>query len=185
VIRKLPQARGVDAKQVALLVLDMQREYMPGGSAAVAGSLRIIPAINHYVSLFVAAGATIVLSRDVRAAGAEWVPALQVPDSAIVVSTGVDPESHSYSAFESTGLGHILAGRAIRHLWIAGVATEYGVRSSALDALYAGFNVTLLVDAIAGVDAQPGDSDRVIEELAQAGAVLHSGSRRKRSVRSR
>jgi nicotinamidase/pyrazinamidase len=106
--------------------------------------------------------------------GAAFHPGLRLPAGTVVLSKGADPEQDSYSAFEAfteegIGLEQFLAEKGVRQLYVGGLATEYCVRSSALDALQAGLSVTVLRDAIAGVDVNPGDSARAIEEMKQAG----------------
>jgi nicotinamidase/pyrazinamidase len=110
-------------------------------------------------------------------AGAQFHPALQLPPDAIIVNKGDDPQRHGYSAFE----GHTSEGKTLledlraRHItrvYVAGIATDYCVRQSALDALRAGLEVRVLPDAIAGIDVRPGDAQRALDEISAAGAEL-------------
>ena len=107
--------------------------------------------------------------------GARFHPDLILPADVTVVTKGDDPQQPGYSALEGhashgKSLTDDLRGRGIAHLYIAGIATEYCVKVSALDALRAGFRVTLLPDAVAGIDVHPGDADRALEELIKSGA---------------
>jgi nicotinamidase/pyrazinamidase len=107
--------------------------------------------------------------------GAEFHPKLQLPEGTRVVSKGIHPEEDGYSAFEAVAedgrrLGEILEALGVRRLLIGGLATDYCVRASTLDALGAGLEVTVLADAVAGVDVNPGDSARAVDEMERAGA---------------
>jgi len=100
-----------------------------------------------------------------------------LPSSAIVVSKGQDPDKPGYSALEGyTDDGKTLVAdlraRHVDHLYVGGLATDYCVKQSVLDALAAGLKVTVLRDAIAGIDAQRGDADRAIAEMHEAGAEI-------------
>ena len=100
--------------------------------------------------------------------------------SAIVVSKGQDPDQPGYSALEGytvdgkTLLADLRA-RQVDHLYVGGLATDYCVKQSVLDALAAGLKVTVLRDAIAGIDAQPGDADGAIAKMREAGAEIEPG----------
>jgi nicotinamidase/pyrazinamidase len=102
-----------------------------------------------------------------------------VPPSAVIITKGQSADRPGYSAFEgSTADGSTLAddlhANAIEHLYVGGIATDYCVKHSVLDARKAGFDVTVLTDAIAGVDVTPGDSARALEEMRAAGAEVKS-----------
>ncbi|MCS6946148.1 MAG: nicotinamidase [Steroidobacteraceae bacterium] len=186
-----------DPRQRALLVVDMQVDFMPGGALPVPEADRLVPLINAYVAAFADAGALLIFSRDwhdpahesFRSQGGPWpvhcvagsdgaafAPGLHVPPSALIVSKGVEPRSNGYSAFEATRLAETLAQRGVRELFVAGVATDYCVRASVLDARAAGLQVNVLADAIAGVDVRPGDSDRALAEMQAAGARVLGGA---------
>lgn len=82
----------------------------------------------------------------------------------------MDPDREAYSAFDGTDLAEWLKERGVRRLFVTGLATDYCVRASVLDALGAGFDVTVLSDGIGAVDVEPGDGDRALEEMRGAGA---------------
>jgi nicotinamidase/pyrazinamidase len=197
-IRRIPE-------HAALLVADMQRDFLHGGAVPVPGADAVIPAINHYVARFGNAGAAVFFSRDWHPAdhcsfaaqgghwpvhcvagsvGAEFPAQMQVPQAAAIVSKGMEREHEAYSAFEGTALAELLHARAIEELWIAGVQTEHAVRASALDALRSGFRVMILVDAIRAIDRQPGDGERALNEMFDAGATGHAHAGSKRESRS-
>jgi nicotinamidase/pyrazinamidase len=180
----------------ALLVIDVQNDFCPGGSLAVPDGDRVLPALNRHLARAIDAGETVYASRDWHPAvtrhfqdyGGEWPqhcvqgtagaafhPALQLPDSVVVVTKGEDPDQPGYSAFEGRtpdGRAFLddLRARGIDHLSIGGLATDYCVRHSVLDARRLGFAVTVLADAVAGVDVRPGDSAKAIAEMREAGA---------------
>jgi nicotinamidase/pyrazinamidase len=111
--------------------------------------------------------------------GASFHQDLRLPQWTLVISKGNDPEMDSYSAFDGTGengrsLRDILTKLSVAHLFVGGLATDYCVRSSVLDARKAGFEVTLLTDAIAGVNLSDGDSENALHEMKRAGVAFCS-----------
>ena len=111
--------------------------------------------------------------------GAELADGLQVPHHKLVINIEKS-RSHpntSYSAFERTSLEAQLRDHAIQHLGICGIATEYCVRATAMDALRLGFTVSVLEDLVRPIEQAPGDSTRAQEEMTRAGARLVSGTR--------
>ncbi len=185
-----------DGRAFALLVVDVQNDFCPGGALAVRNGDAVVPPLNRVVEWTRAHGGAVYASRDwhVRDAshfkanggiwpvhcvqdtpGARFHPALRLPADATVVTKGDSPASDGYSAFEGhtpTGasLVHDLREKDIGHLYVGGLATDYCVRHSVLDALKTGLQVTVLTDAVAGVDLNPGDSTRALEEMRAAGA---------------
>jgi nicotinamidase/pyrazinamidase len=108
-------------------------------------------------------------------AGAEFHPDLVVPDDAVVVSKGLAPNEHGYSAFEASDpagrrLADSLRARGVRTLYVGGLATDYCVRASVLDALREGFAVRVITDGVRGIDREPGDVERALDEMRAAGA---------------
>jgi nicotinamidase/pyrazinamidase len=182
----------------ALLVVDVQNDFCTGGALAVPGSERVVDALNRYIADSVARGIPIYASRDwhppetthfelyggvwpvhcVRGSeGARFHPDLRLPPTVTVVSKGEEPGRHGYSAFEGrtadgTPLAADLQTRGITHLFVGGLATDYCVKHSVVDALAAGLDVDVLEDAVAGVDLQPGDSARAIAEMRERGAAV-------------
>lgn len=183
-------------KRAGLLVVDVQNDFVPGGALPVPEGDRVVPVLNEYVRRFRAAGLPVYFSRDWHPEqtkhfaayggawpphcvqgtwGAEFHPDLDVPPEAVIVTKGADPEEDAYSAFQGrTRDGETFVERlrrdGVEHLYVGGLATDYCVRASVLDALKAGFRVTVLVDAIRGVDVRPGDSERALAEMREAGA---------------
>lgn len=183
----------------ALLLVDVQNDFCPGGSLAVPEGDRVVPVLNQWTHAFVAAGRPVFASRDwhpadsvhFAAGGGPWPPHcvqasqgadfhsdLHLPDAVEVVSKGMDPaESGGYSAFEAIDaagatLEERLRQAGVRHLYVGGLATDYCVRASVLDARRAGLAVTVIGDAVRGVEVNPGDSARALEEMKAAGATI-------------
>lgn len=180
----------------ALLVVDVQKDFCHGGALAVPDGDRVVPVLNRYVERLAVHGLPVYASRDWHPAvsthfkqyGGEWPPHcvagsegagfhpdLRLPPSTVIITKGDEPDSQGYSAFEgktSTGgsLLEDLRRRGIHHLLVGGLATDYCVKHSVLGALRAGLDVTVLTDAIAAVEVRPGDADRALKEMADAGA---------------
>jgi nicotinamidase/pyrazinamidase len=184
------------AAKRALLVIDVQNDFCPGGALAVPGGDEVIPVLNQSIQKFVSAGYPVFASRDwhpeesahFQARGGPWPPHciqgtkgaefhqdLELPDSTVVVTAGDDPEEdEGYSAFEGKvpdgrPLADALRAEGVDEVFIGGLATDYCVRASALDAVKAGFRTHLLLDAIRGIDVSAGDSERAIEEMKRDG----------------
>jgi nicotinamidase/pyrazinamidase len=185
-------------EQSVLLVVDVQIDFCPGGSLAVPGGDVIIPVINRYIELFRSKGIPIIASRDWHppvtrhfrefggiwpphcvqgSRGARFHPRLTLPADVIVVSKGMDPDRDDYSALQAhleTGipLGEHLAALGVKALYICGLATDYCIRETSLDALAAGFSVAVLQDACKGVDLKKGDSARAFKDIAEKGGIM-------------
>ncbi|MBI2354214.1 MAG: bifunctional nicotinamidase/pyrazinamidase [Deltaproteobacteria bacterium] len=183
-------------RDAALLIVDLQNDFCPGGALPVPEGDLVVEPLNRAAQCFAAAGLPVVASRDWHppvtrhfreygglwpphcvqgSEGAAFHPALRLPEGSVVISKGSDPERDSYSAFEAAtvegrSLEEFLTSKGVRHLYVGGLATDYCVRSSVLDALRAGFAVTVLTDAVAGVEVAPGDSAKALEEMRQTGA---------------
>jgi len=104
--------------------------------------------------------------------GAELHPSLDRELLDVVVDKGQDAATEGYSAFQDTGLEALLREREIDHVTVVGLATDYCVRNTVLDALRNGFGVTVDSTAVRGVDVEPGDSERALAELRGAGASI-------------
>ena len=185
-------------KGSALLIEDMQNDFCSGGALAVSGGDEVVPVLNRYIDLFLEKGLPVFASRDWHPAesshfsdyggiwpvhcvqgsdGARFHPDLNLPDAVVVISKGMDPSVDGYSSFEAfnddgKNFSESLAEGGVRHLFVGGLATDYCVKSTVLEALKKGFSVTLLIDAVRGVDLKPGDSESAIREMVLAGAVV-------------
>jgi nicotinamidase/pyrazinamidase len=186
----------IEPARDALVVVDLQNDFCPGGALAVRDGDAIVPVVNRYLERFASAGAPVFLTRDWHppvtthfqayggvwpphcvqgTRGAEFHPGLKPPAGAEIVSKGMDPTRDSYSAFQAEDpagppFPAVLTSRGVRRLYVGGLATDYCVRASVLDALNAGFEVVVLGDAIGAVDLKPGDGARAMEEMRSAGA---------------
>lgn len=186
--------------ETALLIVDVQNDFCPGGALPVPEGDQVVPVLNRAIERFQQAGGLIIASRDWHPArsthfaayggkwpvhcvqdteGAAFHPQLRLPAEAVVVSKGTGENEDGYSAFEArtddgTPLEDLLREKGVRRLVVGGLATDYCVRASVLGALERGFEVLVLRDAIRGVDVQPGDSERALAEMQQKGAKLVS-----------
>jgi len=177
----------------ALLVVDVQRDFLPGGSLAVGGGDTILAPIQVCIERFVARGLPVFASRDwhppnhlsFQAQGGPWPPhcvagtpgadfpaALALPASSLVFSKACTPGRDAYSAFDGTELHRQLRALRVHRLFVAGLATDYCVLASVLDARALGYAVVLLRDAIAAVELKPGDAARALARMSAAGAVV-------------
>lgn len=179
--------------KTALIVVDVQRDFCAGGALAVPDGDAVIPPINALIEKFHSAGRPIFLTRDWHPAdhssfadqgglwpphcvadteGADFHPGLQVVDGMTVVSKATERDADAYSGFEGTDLGSQLLAAEIAEVFVCGLATDYCVKATVLDAREAGLVTTVLTDAIRGVDVQAGDSNRALEEMLKAGTRL-------------
>jgi len=185
-------------EKAALLIVDVQNDFCPGGALQITDGDRVVEPINRAAQLFAAAGLPVLASRDwhppdtrhFRAFGGVWPvhcvqgtsgaafhPALRLPEGTVVLSKGIDPELDGYSAFEGVTvdgrmLADLLRELQVRKLYISGLATDYCVLCTTREALRSGFEVTVLTDAVAGVDLIAGASADAIEDMEKAGARL-------------
>jgi nicotinamidase/pyrazinamidase len=183
-------------ENAALLVVDMQNDFCKGGALEVPEGDEVVPVINSYMEKFASAGLPILASRDWHpentkhfkaygglwpvhcvqgTKGAEFHSGLKLPEGTVVITEGDTPDKEGYSCFEGRdpegrGFGEVLRASGVNHLYVGGLATDYCVKATVIDALKEGFKVTLLVDAVRGVDLKPGDSERAIEEMKRNGA---------------
>jgi len=109
--------------------------------------------------------------------GARFHPELDLPADVVILSKGMDPAEDGYSSFEAISedgksFSEFLKERGVTHLFVGGLATDYCVKNTVLEALRMGFSVTLLIDAVRGVDLRPGDSEAAIREMVLAGAIV-------------
>lgn len=178
-------------KMSALIVVDVQNDFCPGGAVPVPEGDKVVSALNKYITHFRRAGAAIYATRDwhptnhisfksrggpwpphcvQRTDGAKFHPALKLPEGTQIVSKGSDPDREAYSGFEGTDLERLLRDRGVKRVFIGGLATDYCVKNTVLDGLRAGFDVVLLEDASRGVNVRPKDSEEAVEEMMKKGA---------------
>jgi nicotinamidase/pyrazinamidase len=186
------------AGKSALVLVDIQNDFLPGGALGVFEGDQVVPVLNSYIQVFRGAGLPIYASRDWHppvtkhfkeygglwpshcvqgTKGAEFHPDLQLPEDVIIVSKGMDPERDAYSAFDAlepdgTPLADSLRRQGVERIHVGGLATDYCVKWTAVEAPKNGFGMTVLVDASLGVNLQPHDSERAIAEMVRHGAEL-------------
>ncbi|MFQ5883044.1 MAG: nicotinamidase [Candidatus Methylomirabilales bacterium] len=180
----------IDPAQDALIVVDVQNDFCPGGALPVPEGDRVIPTLN---TLLCRANCLIVATRDwhpvhhcsftdqggpwpvhcvAETWGADFHPALDRSRLQVIVSKATTPKQEAYSGLQGTSLADLLRERGIQRLLVGGVATDYCVKATALDARRAGFEVIVLEDAIRGVEVSPGDCARAVEEMKRAGCTF-------------
>ena len=182
----------------ALLIVDVQNDFCPGGALAVDRGDEVVPPLRALAHRFAALGLPVYASRDWHPPdsrhfaehGGQWpvhcvqgTPGarlhhgLELPASAAIVTKGQGRDDEGYSAMagQVAGRGTLvddLAARGVDHLYVGGLATDYCVKHSVLDALQHGMGVTVLTDAIRAVDVEPGDGTRALDEMRNAGAAF-------------
>ncbi len=187
-------------QETALLIVDVQNDFCPGGALPVPEGDKVVPVLNRVAEQVAQRGGWVFASRDwhppttrhfadyggkwpvhcvQNTLGADFHPDLKLPEGTHIISKGTSETDNGYSAFEGRTeegktLLEVLRERNIRRLIVGGLATDYCVRASVLDALKHGFEVVVLTDAVRGVDVQPGDSERALQEMRTAGATLTS-----------
>jgi len=176
----------------ALLIVDMQNDFLPGGSLAVPRGDLVIAPVNALIDLYHGSGLPVYASRDwhpgghcsFSAQGGPWPPhcvadtegaafskALRLPGNAIVVSKATTAAEDAYSAFNGTGLARSMLAEGITRLAVCGLATDYCVLNTVLDGIEAGFEVLLVPEATRAVEVAPGDGDRAVARMLAKGAV--------------
>lgn len=175
----------------AIIAVDIQNDFCPGGALPVTDGDAVVYSMNLYITKFSKMGLPVYFTRDwhpqnhisfktnggiwpehcvQETYGAELHKKLLIPSRAVIISKGISPDDEGYSGFQGTDLDKRLKAKNIRQLFIGGLATDYCVRSTALDALHAGFEVFFLSDASKGVDVNPGDREQAIDEMLKEGA---------------
>lgn len=180
----------------ALIIVDVQNDFCPGGALPVPTGDRVAVKLGQVAARFIAAGLPVYASRDWHPAesghflpfggqwpvhciagtkGAAFHADLGLSEEIVIISKGTAPNTDGYSAFEGrTDAGKLLLDhlreQEVEHLYLGGLATDYCVRATVLDALFHKFAVSLLTDCVAGVDVEQGDSARALEEMHAAGA---------------
>jgi nicotinamidase/pyrazinamidase len=177
----------------ALVIVDVQNDFCPGGALAVGRGHEIVPILNRWIADAVAARVPVFASRDwhpedhisfkarggpwpphciQNTSGADFHPDLELPSDARVISKAETSDVDSYSAFGGTDLAERLREEGIQRVWIGGLAQDYCVRATALDAIRAGFEVHLIVNATRAVNVKPDDGKQALEEIRRAGGIL-------------
>jgi nicotinamidase/pyrazinamidase len=177
----------------ALIIEDVQKDFLPGGALPVPKGDEIIPILNDYINLFKSAKAKIFATRDWHppnhisfkpfggpwpmhclqdSEGAKFHPDLKLPPDVTVISKAMDPQRESYSSFDGTTLAEDLKTSGVSRVFVGGLATEYCVKSTVLDGIAAGFKVVLLSDATRGINVKPDDSEKALSEMQEKGVQI-------------
>jgi nicotinamidase/pyrazinamidase len=179
----------VDPRRDALIIVDVQNDFCPGGALAVPQGDEVIPTVNRLLKQRWLSVATMDWHPAEHCSfephggpwpphcvqettGAELHPELDADSIQLTVTKASHHDKDAYSGFDGTELASILREKGIARVVVCGIATDYCVKATAHDALKEGFEVVVLEDAVRGVEVNPGDSQRALEELRKAGAQV-------------
>ncbi len=187
----MPDKRDIEAYMRALLIVDVQNDFCPGGTLAVPEGDKVIPVINKLMGSF----PLVIASKDwhpedsvhfkkwpphcvQNTPGADFHPQLDVSKIKKVFLKGTLNKDDGYSAFEATSanLSQFLKKEKVEDLYVAGLATDYCVKATALDADKYGLEAFVVEDAVAAVNAKPGDGEKALKAMAHAGVTLINSS---------
>ncbi len=174
----------------ALVVVDLQVDFCPGGALPVPEGDRVVGPVNRLLGL---SGWVKVATRDwhppdhasFRGRGGAWPPhcvadtpgarfhpGVDAGKADLIISKATRRDAEAYSGFEGTSLAEELRARGVERIFVCGLATDYCVRATALDGRRESLEVVVLEDAIRAVDVQPGDGGRALEEMRRAGCAI-------------
>jgi nicotinamidase/pyrazinamidase len=176
----------------ALIIVDLQNDFLAGGSLEVPHGNEVIPVLNQYIGAFQAKDLPIFATRDwhppnhcsfkaqggpwpphciAGTEGAQFAPDLILPSSTVIISSATEPDKEAYSGFKGTDLDKRLRSAQTQRLFISGLATDYCVLNTVKDAIELSYQVFLLKDAIKPVNVNPDDGKKAEEEMTRLGAV--------------
>ena len=180
----------------ALIVVDVQNDFLPGGALAVPDGNAVIAPLAALSARFAAAGRPVIATRDwhpanhcsfaafggcwpphclAGAVGADFAPGLDLPASAWVIDKATTADADAYSGFGGTQLDAVLHSAGVQRLIVGGLATDYCVLQTVLDARRLGYQVVVPAGAVRAVDVHPGDGARALAAMAEAGALIFEG----------
>ncbi len=180
----------------ALLLVDVQNDFCPGGALPVPQGDEVVAELNGWIDEADRLGIPIFASQDWHpdghisfaeqggpwpqhcvqgTDGAAFRADLALPESVRVVHKGTDIDQDAYSAFQRTDLAAELADLGVSKVWVGGLALDYCVKASVLDAIDSGLEVALILEGTRAVNVQPGDGDKAVAEMVEAGAVVERG----------
>ena len=175
----------------ALIIVDVQKDFLPGGNLAVPRGDEIIPVLNGYIAAFQSKGLPVFATRDwhppkhcsFKEQGGPWPPHciansdgarfasdILLPPSTVIISKDTEIDADTYSGFQGTELDKKLRSQGIKRLFLGGLATDYCVLNTVKDALKLGYSVKLLGDAVRAVNVQKYDGRKAFEEMSRLGA---------------
>lgn len=177
----------------ALIVVDVQNDFCPGGALAVAHGNEVVSPLNDLIGEFLERGDPVFKTRDWHPAktkhfavyggtwpvhcvqetkGAEFHPGLNDDPRINIVSKGMNEAADGYSGFDGTNLAQQLKNQGVKEVWVGGLATDYCVKHTVLDALREGFAVKAMAEAMRAVNVNPDDGAKAVDEMRQAGAEI-------------
>jgi nicotinamidase/pyrazinamidase len=190
--QSMEEAIGVQATD-ALFVVDVQKDFCHGGALAVEDGGAVVPVLNRLIPKF----GCVVFTRDWHPAshcsfedpprfedkswpahcvadtpGADFHDGLKLPSHAFVINKATAPDQEAYSGFQGTDLAQLLNERSITRVFVGGLATDYCVKNTVLDAIKLGFEAVLVLDACRGIDIPPGTVDEALADMLHEGAVF-------------
>ncbi len=177
----------------ALLIVDVQNDFLPGGNLAVTNGDKIIPVLNLCINKFQKCNRPIFASRDwhpenhcsfkkeggiwpphciASTPGAQFASALNLPNNTFIISKATESGKDAYSAFEGTDLHKKLQDKKVQRLFVGGLATDYCVFNSVKDAITNNYRVYVLQDAIQAVNVHADDGVKAEKEMQKLGAIF-------------
>ena len=177
----------------ALVVVDVQNDFCPGGSLAVAEGNEVVKPLNRLMKEFLDRGEPVYKTRDwhpektkhfaiyggtwpihcvQNTRGAEFHPDLLDDPRITVISKGFDERADGYSGFDGTQLAQLLRDEGVNEVWVGGLATDYCVKQTVIDGVHNGFKVKALADAMRPVNVNPDDGKKAVDEMKAAGAEI-------------
>ena len=181
------------ASRKALIVVDVQNDFCPGGSLAVAAGNEVVAPLNKLMKEFLDRGEPVYKTRDwhpektnhftayggtwpvhcvQNTSGAEFHPDLLDDPRITVISKGFDERADGYSGFDGTQLAQLLRDDDVKEIWVGGLATDYCVKQTVIDGVRNGFQVKALADSMRAVNLNPDDGRKAIAEMKEAGAEI-------------
>ncbi len=182
-----------ESSKKALIVVDVQNDFCPGGSLAVSHGDEVVAPLNKLIKEFLDRGEPVYKTRDWHppqtkhfqiyggvwpvhcvqgTRGAEFHPDLNDDPRVTIISKGIDESADGYSGFDGTNLASLLREEGVGEVWVGGLATDYCVKHTVLDALKEGFEVSALADAMRAVNLNPEDGAKAVEEMRETGAEI-------------
>lgn len=179
--------------KTALIVVDVQRDFCPGGALPVPQGDQVVEPVNRLIEAAVRRDLPIFYTRDwhppdhqsfqtqggpwpvhcvQETEGAEFHPDLLLARNATIISKATEPDTEAYSGFQGTKLEDLLRGQGVERVLVVGLATDYCVKATALDALSRGFQTWVVREAVRGVDVKPGDSEAALAEIVKGGGKV-------------
>jgi nicotinamidase-related amidase len=176
----------------ALVIVDVQNDFLPGGRLAVSQGDEIVPVLNAWIDAFQSRRLPVFFTRDWHPSnhvsfresggiwpvhcvagtdGAQFSPDLRVPPDAAIVSKATETDTDAYSGFGGTDLNERLRTQDVKRLFVGGLATDYCVLNTVKDAIEHGYEVILLQEGIKAVNVNPDDGARALDEMTRRGAV--------------